>query len=328
MKKLRAAIVGAGLMGRWHAAYVPRVGAAVAALVDPARERAVRLQRRHKQAIVFSDLQTCLGECPVDVVHVCTSLASHVPLAESAMQAGKHVLVEKPLARTEAETQALLDLARNSAVRLGVVHQFPWQRGFRQLVSARGRLGDLVHVLYHACTAGGEGRDGGQRRDILLEILPHPFSLFCALFGTDAVGLTWKVLRFTDDDLTVAAVHGRTELLAAISLRGRPTRNELTVIGTRGTAYVDLFHGFRVMQSGTVSRASKIVQPVARGFRLLVGAGGNLALRALRREPAYPGLRELLSGFYRSVGDGSPPPGEAEGILATARWIEQVRKAG
>ena len=328
MKRLRAAIVGAGLMGRWHAYYATRAGADVAAIVDRSDSGAAALRNRYNKAEAFGDLQQCLASCAVDVVHVCTGLDSHMPLAETALQAGKHVLVEKPMARSADDVQKLIEIARDKKVRLAVAHQFPCQRGFQKLLKRIGQLGELVQITYRTCSAGAAGRSDTERRGVLLEILPHPFSLFCSLLGTEISNLSWTVIHFSYDELTIAGERNGTQLLVLMSLSGRPTCNELTVVGTHGTAHVDLFHGFYIFESGIVSRAAKILHPFAFGAKLLAAGGLNLARRMLRWEPAYPGLSELIRGFYRSISNGDPSSGEDGTNLLIAAWIDQVRSLG
>src|SRR5919199_4073263 len=99
---LRVAIVGAGLMGRWHAYYAARAGARVAAVVDRDARAAGALSRRFPDATAFTNLEACLSQPHISVAHICTPTASHVPLATSALQAGVHVLLEKPVAATTA----------------------------------------------------------------------------------------------------------------------------------------------------------------------------------------------------------------------------------
>ncbi len=76
-----------------------------------------------------------------------------------------------------------------------------------------------------------------------------------------------------------------------------------------------------------MSRPAKVVRPFRLGGRLLTGAGVNLATRAIRREPAYPGLRELVRLFYAAAIDGAEPPVGASEALFVARLVDQVRGA-
>src|SRR5262245_4280122 len=121
---LRVAVVGAGLMGRWHAHYALQRGAKVAAVVDTSPEAASALARRAGGPPVFLNAAAMLEAVRPDVAHICSPLASHLPLALQAIAAGAHVLVEKPMTPTAAEAGTLLDAARARGVHACPVHQF------------------------------------------------------------------------------------------------------------------------------------------------------------------------------------------------------------
>ena len=324
---MRVAIVGAGLMGRWHAVCALRCGATVAAVVDRQGESSALLARRFSKATPYSSLDACLDKESLDCVHVCTPASSHPDIAEAAMRAHKHVLLEKPAAWSVREVDRMVELARAQDVRLSCVHQFPFQAGVRRIVAAHSRLREIVSIGYTACTAGGEGRSGPERRRILLEILPHPLSLFRSLIGDGVLRIAWQTLAFCDDHLAMAGSLEGVQLNIAMSLRGRPTRNELVAIGAGGTAYADLYHGYSVLQSDGVSRSVKMVQPFRFGTALMASAGRNLLIRALRWEPAYPGLRSLIKAFYVSVTRGTPAPVEVDEMRGVTMCMERVMRS-
>ena len=324
---LHAAVVGAGLMGRWHAHYVTTQGSTIVAIVDPDRVRLSELGAKYPNASRFTDLETCLARCSVDVVHICTPASTHAELAAMSIQAGTHLLIEKPLALTSAETRDLLDQAASAGVHLCPVHQFPFQRGCRRLRRDLHRLGDPVHIAFTTCSAGGVGRSAIERRDILFEILPHPLSLFQSMLDVDLAKAHLRLTRLTDDDLECIGSWHATRLQAIISLRGRPTRNVLTVTGTEATAHVDLFHGFSVIERGQPGRGTKLLQPFMFGAQLLLAAQANAIGRFARRQYAYPGLAELICAFYQVAHAGTPDPCDRADILAIATAIDDLRQS-
>ena len=128
---MRITIVGAGLMGRWHAYYARRAGAFVAAVVDANADAARDLARRCGRAAVFHDLEEALERMKTDAVHICTPLPSQAGLADMALRAGRHVMMEKPLTPDLGTTLELLELAKERDRMLVPVHQFPFQSGFK-----------------------------------------------------------------------------------------------------------------------------------------------------------------------------------------------------
>ena len=326
MSRPRAAIVGAGLMGRWHARYAARIGVEIAAVVDHDRGAARALGRMFPRAMLYTTLDECLDRIPIDVVHICTPAASHFPLARAALQAGCHVLVEKPATETLSEAAELVELARNSALQLACVHQFPWQRGFRRLQHDLHRIGPLLRIEYRVHSSGGDHLDAQGRRRMLLELLPHAASLLRPITGIPAAECDWAVLMSTAEGLDL---HGDCEGVALdlrLSLAARPTLNRLSVIGRRGTIHTDLFHGYAWREDGRVSRADKLLLPFRQSRDQFLAAAANLARRTLSREPAYPGLLQLVKDFYASIRGGVPAPVGPERVLECASFVERVRR--
>ncbi len=275
-RPLRAVVVGAGLMGRWHADAVVRAGGRIAAFVDVSAQRARAQARAYPGALALDGLESALAAAPADVVHVCTPTDTHERLVRQALQAGCHVLVEKPLAPDPAVTEGLLRLADSRQLLLCPVHQF------------------------------------------LAEILPHPLSLFVRLLSPGIARIPWHVARPIPGELCATAEFRGASLGILISTRGRPTANTLHLIAERGSACVDLFHGFCVVERAGVSRTRKILHPFSSSAMSFFIALFNLTRRTLHWELAYPGLRELISRFYAAILDGAPAPITPHEALAVA----------
>jgi predicted dehydrogenase len=316
---LRTAIVGAGLMGRWHAQ-----AASIAAIVDRDERAAVALRRRHPGARVA----THLGDLArgIDIVHVCTPTATHSALAEEAIAAGCHVLVEKPLAYDALETSRLLSLADAAGVLLCPVHQFVFQRGMLAVLRRLTTLAPVQFVTIVICSAGAEEADAAGRARVAWEILPHALSIVVRLELGEVAD--WHgVAPPIAGELRVLGVAGSVTTAITISMGGRPPRNELQIVGAGGTLDADLFHGFAVSEAPVSSKARKILRPFSRAFRTLAGGGLNLARRAVMREPAYPGLVELVRRFHLAAAGRGPCPIPATETLAVARYVDAIRRA-
>jgi predicted dehydrogenase len=325
-RPLGVVIVGAGLMGRWHAYYARRLGATIVGIVDKDPLKARTLVEQHRSTPVFSELEDCLVRCKPDVVHICTPSSSHFDLAKLALEAKAHVLLEKPAAPTLETTEELLELARCRGKLLNPVHQFPFQEGFRRLRLKAAALGDPVRVSYEAFTAGGTGRSPEERRQILIEILPHPLSLGTGLFGPSFLNTVEFAGPATSDHFELWGTACGARFHVCLSHRGRPTRNVLSYTGTAGSAYVNLYHGFAVFETASkTSRVRKTLQPLNFGARLVGRSVVNLSARLRRSVWAYPGLPELGRAFYDAVRNGGPAPiAEAE-IAEIARTVDRLQ---
>lgn len=321
---LRAAIVGAGLMGCWHARYASGLSR-IAYVADPDRQHADELAGKFPGALAFASLAECLSEGVVDVVHICAPTHLHCELASQALDAGAHVLVEKPAAETAVQTERLLDLAGRQKKRFAVSLQLPRQSGFRQFLQQRDSLGEAVRVDFSAATAGGDGLDSAQRRQVLWEMLPHPLSVFGALGGQQAIDAEWRVDRFDDQELALSVDVCGAPWSIFLSLRARPRALRLEWHGSRGRANIDFYHGYSTINRGDDSRFDKALRPFEEASGQILQAGGNLLGRAARGETAYPGLQALLANFYGSLHDQADPSAAAE-LLAIARRADSVRE--
>ncbi|HET9582145.1 MAG TPA: Gfo/Idh/MocA family oxidoreductase [Gemmatimonadota bacterium] len=321
---IRTAIVGAGLMGRWHADAAVRSGGRVVAVVDLRPERARALAAATGVAPAASSLaEVDLAE--VDVVHVCTPTPTHAELARSILMAGCPALVEKPLAADAAETEGLLKLAEERGRLLCPVHQYVFQHGVARVAGGLDRLGTIRHVEVTICSAGAEGLAGEGRDGIAGEILSHPLSLLARLFDWPLEDLPWHVMRPAAGEIRAVACAGGGTIEIFVSMSARPARSTLAILGEAGSAHADLFHGYAFFERGGASRGRKLARPFSLAGRTLLMGGSNLARRAARREPAFPGLRELVGRCYTAVrGSALPgpiPPGET---LAVARARDTI----
>ncbi len=323
-----AAIVGAGLMGYWHATTLRRLGIRVTAVADRDRDRAVRLARQCG-APAFEEIGDLLRRADAAVVHLCTPREAHVQQVGAALDAGKHVLVEKPLAATGTETGALVERARRAGVVMCPVHQFPFQTACLRLLGDIQKLGRLQHIDYWTCSAGAHRGSDAAKDEIAADILPHPLSLLARFANADLSSFGWAAARPLPGELRALGNAGDVALGIMISMHGRPTVNALRIIGDKGTAHIDLFHDLLVLEAGRSSRGYKIVRPVLLAARTFGAASSNLASRFVRREPAYPGLRELIRRFYGTIAGSGAAPISPEEIVHIANARDRIlAKAG
>lgn len=319
---LRTAIIGAGLMGRWHAHAVARAAHLVVAIVDPLARAAERLAARHRSARAFATLD----EVPfaVDVVHVCTPIGSHHDLITRALARGCHVIAEKPLAQTAAETRELYAVAAARQRLLVPVHQFLYQRGVLEAARLLPSIGPLLHFEATACTAGAAGRTAAEHDRVALEILPHPLSLITRLVSREPEKAGWRVRRVQAGELRLDGVLNATTISVLVSTGGRPPTNTVRLIGANGTVHVDLFHGFATQLGGGTTRGAKIAGPFLAAASVVRAAASNLARRAITGEPAYPGLNALVRHVYDVAANGGAAPIAPEETVAVATAMDAI----
>jgi predicted dehydrogenase len=149
--EVRAAVIGTGFIGTVHVEELRRIGVQVAGVLGSTPERgtarAAALGVRH----AYPSLGAILEDPSVDVVHVTSPNHLHVPQARAILTAGKHVVCEKPLAMTAAESASLVDDAARSGLVNAVnfnIRFYPLHQHVREVV-AGGGLGDIRFVTGH-----------------------------------------------------------------------------------------------------------------------------------------------------------------------------------
>jgi predicted dehydrogenase len=149
---LRAGVIGTGFIGAVHARSAVLAGGRVLGVAASSPESARAAAARLHAERAFDSADELVGSPDVDVVHVCTPNNLHLPLAQAALEAGKHVICEKPLALDDAGAGRLLELATSAG--LGNAVPFVY-RYYPMVREARDRLRDgrsgalrLLHGTY------------------------------------------------------------------------------------------------------------------------------------------------------------------------------------
>jgi len=153
VRRLRTAVIGMGFVGPHHVDAVRRTGYAdVEIIVGSDRSRTARRAAELGVGRWSTDATAVLGDPEIDVVHVCTPNNTHVALASATLEAGKHLVLEKPIAMDRASAAGLVDLAtrsRRHAMVALTYRGYPMVRQARVAVAA-GEVGEvrLIHGGY------------------------------------------------------------------------------------------------------------------------------------------------------------------------------------
>jgi UDP-N-acetyl-2-amino-2-deoxyglucuronate dehydrogenase len=143
---VRIAILGSGLIGAIHAAAIADVpNAKLTVVIDSFEERAKQLAAEYG-AVAETDLARALERDDIDAVHICTPSGTHAKLGTMVAEAGKHVLVEKPLDITLAAGRRLVEAGESHGVKVAVVFQKRFTESAQRVHEAAqgGRLGKLI----------------------------------------------------------------------------------------------------------------------------------------------------------------------------------------
>jgi UDP-N-acetyl-2-amino-2-deoxyglucuronate dehydrogenase len=230
MKTLGVAIVGCGKVAHLHAAALAKIPeAALVAVQDADPERAQSFAARYGARAVDD-----LASSGAGAAIVCTPHPQHAPAAIAAINAGLHVLVEKPLASTVADCDAMIDAARRNGVQLGVVSQRRWFEPVRRMKKAidAGRIGRPILGAVTMYSWRDEayyrsdpwrGRWDTEGGGVLINQSPHHIDLLLWLMDSPVEEVIGRWANFSHpyvevEDTAIALLRFRSGALATISM--------------------------------------------------------------------------------------------------------------
>jgi len=144
-----AAVVGSGFIGPVHIEALRRLGVRVKGILGSSAEKSQAAARDLGLEIGYPNYDALIADAEIDVVHIASPNRLHAAMAEQALLAGKHVVCEKPLAMTSAETARLVELAQSRPRQIAAVNYnvrfYPLALEARAMI-ARGDLGRIYSV--------------------------------------------------------------------------------------------------------------------------------------------------------------------------------------
>ncbi len=310
-------IIGFGLAGRvFHAPFVSAVpGLALRAFVERTSDEAAKA---YPATRTFRTVEELLSNPDIELVVVGTPNATHFPLAKQALEAGKHVVVNKPFAETSAQAEELIALAKHKGVVVAPFHNRRWDGDFLtvQHLLASGQLGRLVTFESHfdrykpLLNAKRWKEESGPANGLLMDLGPHLVDQALALFGMPST-VTAGIRADRDSsqvedafDLHLSYPH-RTVWLRATTLAAEPAPRFL-LHGTAGSfrkCGVDpqepaIVAGAKVPRLG---EGDWLAEPEAAWGELVTAADRSRPAQLTRRRiPTDPGD---YRSFYLNVRD-------------------------
>ena len=192
-QKRRVALVGAGYIADWHAQGLRSVeNVELIAVCDRVKARAQALAAKFGVAKVYGSLEEMLAAEKLYAVHVLVPPDHHFEAARTALDAGVNVLLEKPMCDNSADCDALVRLALERGLRLGVGHNFLFSEPYEQLrrdvrEGVLGRIDDVNITWHRALPQAVHGPFNAwmlrDPRNILLETGPHLVAAMLDLVG-------------------------------------------------------------------------------------------------------------------------------------------------
>jgi predicted dehydrogenase len=330
VRPLNVAVVGYGYWGPNLARNVlERPELALAALCERDAERAAAFSSRHPATPVYEDLGELLADPSLDAVLVATPPRTHHPIVSAALEAGKHVLVEKPLATSSADARDLIDIADARGLVLMPGHTFvysPPVNKVRELIRE-----DVVGEVYFV-TSSRMNLGKYQPSGVICDLAPHDLSI---------------LLYWLDEPIVEVAATGRSVFQSGVPetaflsltfesgaaaniqlswLAPRKVRNMIVVGSRRMVQYDDIAADEPVR---VFDRGMDVSLPENFGEHQLTYRSGDIVIP--RVDAAEP-LSLELQDFARAITTGATPRSHSglglEIVMAMEAAEESLRRGG
>ena len=317
---VRVGVVGYGYWGPNLARNVAETdGLELVAIADERPERRAAALKRHRGIELFDSASTLATSDRVDAVVIATPLSTHYPLAAAAIAAGKHVLVEKPLAASRRDAEALAELASKQGVRVMVDHTFVYNSAVRRMraLIEGGTLGDLMYLDSVRVNLGLFQRDS----NVIWDLATHDLAVMDHLLderpvAVSATGST--VAGYEYENIAYITVHFDSGFLAHFHVNWlAPVKVRRMLLGGRQRmlAYDDLdpSEKIRIYDKGV---DFDVQDDQARRQILISYRTGDMYAPAVDRREA---LSRVTAEFAAAIGERREPlTGTAAGIRVVA----------
>jgi predicted dehydrogenase len=340
---MKAALIGAGQIARQHLACLKTLpGVELVAICDLSPATAEAAAERYGIPAWFTDHRAMLQQARPEVIHVTTPPNSHFRLAMDSLDAGAHVIVEKPATSTLEELGELAKRAKEVGRHLVEDYNYLFNHAPREILRRieSGQFGAVTHVEVLICLdilgPGGFADPNSPHPALTLaggaiaDFLPHLASLAHLFVGPHRTAKTvWtkrkpSPLPFDEFRSIVDAERGTAAL--GFSSSSQPDAFWLRVYGERMQATANLFET-RLTFDGP-RNVPKPLRPFFSGLdegKAIRHAALATLLRKFNGPGTYEGLWELLAGTYQALADKSDLPVTVSDVLEVNRMIEALR---
>ncbi len=350
---LKIAIIGCGKIADDHVSVIQGIESCeICGVCDREELMSRQLAQRLGGVKTFSKSSELLSSCRPDVVHITTPPQSHFNLACECLEAGSHVLVEKPFTITALENEEVLRLALSKGLKFTVGHNHqlsPVAIRMRERIKKGVLGGDPVHMESIFCYAFAQGPYGkallGDKNHwvrrlpggLFHNVISHGICKIAEFIGDDnpkvvAVGSISNELhrlgeREIIDELrvTICGANGSTAYFT-FSSQIKPARHEFRVFGPRNYCLAD--HTHQMLIVGPVrnykSYLNYFLPPMLLGWQCVRNGLCNIFQFMKNDFHMDYGRRKLFRQFYRAIREGTPVPIPYKEILITARIMDGI----
>ena len=326
MSELRFGLIGLGHWGPNYArllhGQVPH--ATLAACADLRPERLQPMGRLYPGVRLHRDHRAMIEAGELDAAIVATTAGTHRPVVEDCLDAGLHVLVEKPLADTSAAGEAMLASAERAGRCLMVGHTFLFNPAVERIKQAldQGMLGRVLYLSFRRTGLGPIRQDV----NALWDLAPHDLSMLRYWLGATPVEVMARGQSYLQpdvEDVVFLTLRYPPDVLVGIQVSWLdPVKDRrVTIVGDRRMVVYDDVHPTEKLRIYDKGASYQPTGGEFSEFMASVRDGDIVVPRVENREP----LREELLHFVECVRNGTQPRSDGRQGLEIVRILEEAQ---
>lgn len=322
---LKAAVIGVGAMGQHHTrVYDQMSNVELVGIADVDQEAGRRIASLH-HTTAYTDCRELIDQAVPDLVTVAVPTEYHHRVALEALQAGCHVLIEKPIALTETQAREVIDCAETLKRKLMVGHIVRFDPAV-QALKERLSMGELGRIFQVRCRRLGPFPARIRDVGVVIDLATHDLDMIRYLTGQEAVRVyaeTEQNIHSDYEDLLIGTVRLADGTLGVLDINWlTPTKTrELTVTGERGMFLVD-----HLTQDLYLYENAETIGEGWSAINLLRGVSEGRMIRYPIRK--YEPLKAELEEFVRSIEQDKPVLVDGRDGLAALQLAQALVQSG
>lgn len=328
MKKEGFAVIGSGYWGSNYVRLLSQMPeTALYAVCDTSADRLQTVKARFPEVSLYEDIEPILKRDDITAVVVCTNPASHFEVTKALLEAGKHVLVEKPMTLTGETSQSLVEIAERKGLTMMVGHIFLYHPAVERVKTAiqSGDTGE-VHYLYAQRTNLGPIREDV---NALWDLAPHDVSIFNYLLDSQPVWVSavgTKFLRGNVEDAGFIVVGYQDGVIGNIHVSWADAHKvrEVVVVGSKQRiSFNDTSpdEKVRIFEKGVAASATAYADYGE--YQLLIRDGDVISPKIPVVEP----LKNEVMHFINCLQKGETPRSDGRNGLVVVKVMEAVNES-
>jgi len=256
-EKTHVGVIGAGYWGRKHVEEYTAIGAKVT--VADVSEETLEYCEKNYGANITKNYRDLLVDKNIVGVNICTPNATHYSIGKEFLEAGKHVLVEKPLSMNAEEARELVDIAKDNNLVLAVGHIFRFNNAINKIkeMIENKELGEIRIVKLKWTNMERLFED----RDVIFDLAPHAFDIINHLLGQDP-----------DEISCVGGAYRRSKDPEAVFINGRANKTivniELSWLTPPKTRQVVIVGASKTLVVNATAQVIEVIEPNGKKYTL------------------------------------------------------------